>query len=218
MQGLATSARHAFAATATNQHWRTPYVHVPMCGGNKGACGAALARGQGGAAALPLSPSASVCPFVGPPTKKHAKNRCASRNNLARGNNLRSWQATWGRGTALLLSVLTNDFGRRCRYRCDMAHERLPDTPATHQPAARARARGSMVSALTGLLARTGPTSAQHISTRRLTPPRCHLRAQATRLPRQQRCRCAVCRAHRYPPRAPPNRAQSPSTAVASYH
>ena len=56
MQGLATSARHAFAATATNQHWRTPYVHVPMCGGNKGACGAALARGQGGAAALPLSP------------------------------------------------------------------------------------------------------------------------------------------------------------------
>ena len=56
VQVLATSARHAFAATATNQHWRTPYVHVPMCGGNKGVCGAALARGQGGAAALPLSP------------------------------------------------------------------------------------------------------------------------------------------------------------------
>ena len=59
VQVLATSARHAFAATATNQHWRTPYVHVPMCGGNKGVCGAALARGQGGAAALPLSP---FCP------------------------------------------------------------------------------------------------------------------------------------------------------------
>ena len=56
VQVLATSARHAFAATALNQHWRTPYVHVPMCGGNKGECGAALARGQRGAAALPLSP------------------------------------------------------------------------------------------------------------------------------------------------------------------
>ena len=47
---LATSARHAFAATPVNQHWRTPYVHVPICGGNRGACGAALSRGQGGAA------------------------------------------------------------------------------------------------------------------------------------------------------------------------
>jgi len=56
VQVLATRARHAFAATAINQHWRTPYVHVPMCGGNKGACGAAVARGHGGAAALPLSP------------------------------------------------------------------------------------------------------------------------------------------------------------------
>ena len=28
MQVLATSARHAFAATAINQHWLTPYVHV----------------------------------------------------------------------------------------------------------------------------------------------------------------------------------------------
>ena len=54
---LATSALHAFAATALNQHWRTPYVHVPMCGGSKGACGRALPRGQGrGGAALPLSP------------------------------------------------------------------------------------------------------------------------------------------------------------------
>jgi len=53
---LATSARHAFAATAINQHWLTPYVHVPMCGGNKGACGAALAHGGQGAGALPLSP------------------------------------------------------------------------------------------------------------------------------------------------------------------
>ena len=56
VQVLATSARHKFAATATDQHWRTPHVHVPMCGGNKGVCGAAIARGQGGAAALPLSP------------------------------------------------------------------------------------------------------------------------------------------------------------------
>ena len=55
-QVLATSARHAFAATPVNQHWRTPYVHVPICGGNRGACGAALSRGQGGAAELPLSP------------------------------------------------------------------------------------------------------------------------------------------------------------------
>ena len=163
--------------------------------------------------------SASVCPFVGPPTKKHAKNRCASRDNLSQWQVLRIVAGHLGPWycTAPFI-LLTNAFGRTCRSRCDMAHERLPDTPATHQPAARARARGSMVSALTGLLARTGPTSAQHISTRRLTPPRCHLRAQATRLPRQQRCRCAVCRAHRYPPRAPPNRAQSPSTAVASYH
>ena len=56
VQVLATSARHAFAATPINQHWRTPYVHVPICGGNRGACGAALSRGQGGAAELPLSP------------------------------------------------------------------------------------------------------------------------------------------------------------------
>ena len=92
--------------------------------------------------------------------------------------------------------------------------QRLPDTPATNQPAARARARGSML-------------SAERISSLVLVPPALNTsQPGASRLPaaasvhRQlgslvSRCRCAVCRAHRYPPRAPPNRAQSPSTAVA---
>ena len=78
-------------------------------------------------------------------------------------------------------------------------------------------ARGSMV-------------SADRISSLVLVPPALNTsQTGASRLPaaasvhRQlgslvSRCRCAVCRAHRYPPRAPPNRAQSPSTAVASYH
>eukprot|EP00964_Phaeocystis_antarctica_P039479 scaffold22585_cov72-Phaeocystis_antarctica.AAC.1 len=68
--------------------------------------------------------------------------------------------------------------------------------------------------------------SADRISSLVLAPPALNTsQTGASRLPaaasvhRQlgslvSRCRCAVCRAHRYPPRAPPNRAQSPSTAV----
>ena len=90
----------------------------------------------------------------------------------------------------------------------------LYQTPGHHQPAARARARGSMLSAdrISSYWSHQ-----RYISTRRLTPPRGRLRAQATRLPCQQMSvRCL--------PRTPiptactPKSRTVPSTAVASYH
>ena len=163
--------------------------------------------------------SASVCPFVGPPTKKHAKNRCASRDNLSQWQVLRIVAGHLGPWycTAPFIVVderIWQDVSIQVRHG-PRAPARHPGHPSARRPRTSSRQYGE----------RSDRIARSYWSHQRST----HLNPAPHASPRPPPCTGnsaplsadvgALSAAHTDTRRVhPPNRAQSPSTAVASYH